>query len=465
MTKINFVENYSIVNLTGADYNPRRIDYEDLQALKLSLSKIGVVKPIITNGNTIVAGHQRTKALLQLGVSSAPVIFLQNKVNKYDEVRFNQLHNGTDLDSGDEKAVIPAIKSYGQFHWVDPDEIKGNFLGRLAAVRREICRLLTQYGAWGCSVATDDGEIIHASQYALACRITKTPLLVFVIKKSSKNEYANFLSKNYGVFDYSKLEKKTYIQTLAQMTRLRDGKKNISTLYSKYVIPSVSKNMRGLDFGSGQGDYYKNLSSKGYSIFEIELFRRVGSSNKFDIKSIQKMIDIFIYEIQNNGFFDYAVCDSVMNSVDCDLAENSILAFLNASMVLNGKLFISGRPRTVVDNFLKMRKLAAKKRVIEFLDEKGYSAIYRKGNWFYQKFHTEEQVRNMLTVNGFDINIYKNSGSSWQAVATKKIELDKKSIQDAINYEFNLPISNSDRLNRHFDVNAAISMGYNSIKK
>ena len=115
-------------------------------------------------------------------------------------------------------------------------------------------------------------------------------------------------------------------------------------------------------------------------------------------------------------------------------------------------MFVSGRPRSVVDGYMRMTKLAAKKRVVEFLDEHGYSAIYRKGHWFYQKFHTEQQFKQSLEKSGFKCLEFKNSGTSWQCVAVKKNTLSDDRYKNAISYEFNLPISKSQTINKHNDV-------------
>jgi ParB family transcriptional regulator, chromosome partitioning protein len=102
-----FYPEYPLAGLKGAEYNPRRIDAESLEALRHSLATLGIAKPIIVSDGLIVAGHQRTRALQTLGYEFAPAILLEN-VGISDEIRFNQLHNGTDFDSGDENAHVPA---------------------------------------------------------------------------------------------------------------------------------------------------------------------------------------------------------------------------------------------------------------------------------------------------------------------------------------------------------------------
>ena len=455
MANVTFNKHFDITLLKGAEYNPRKITQDDLTILQESVSKLGVVKPIIVNGNVIIAGHQRTKSLLAQGITVAPVISLDTQVNTYDEIRFNQLHNGTDLDCGDEQCKIN-LSNYkviiGDFIEIKQSDITGDLRCQYAPVRREIARLIAQYGTWGACVATQSGDVIHAAQYALACIITQQPCLVYVIADQDKDLYLHYLNKSYGVFNYEHLDKDTYIQTLAQMMRLRDGKQNKSTLYERFVLKKITKQDRLLDFGSGQGDYAARLRKAGYQILDIELFRRKGASNTFNLAAIHRMIDDFIKDYKQYGKLDAVICDSVMNSVDCEQAERAILDFLNFAIKSNGLLFISGRPRSVVDGYMRMTKLAAKKRVVEFLDEHGYSAIYRKGHWFYQKFHTEQQFKQSLEKSGFKCLEFKNSGTSWQCVAVKKNTLSDDRYKNAISYEFNLPISKSQTINKHNDV-------------
>lgn len=73
---------YPIKDLVGADYNPREIDEESLKTLRQSIKTLGIVKPIIVSGNLIVAGHQRTKALLAAGIDKAPVYLCRQILTK-----------------------------------------------------------------------------------------------------------------------------------------------------------------------------------------------------------------------------------------------------------------------------------------------------------------------------------------------------------------------------------------------
>ena len=98
--------NYDITHLRGAEYNPRFIGEDDLARLAESVRELGLVKPLIVRGDLLVAGHQRTKALRKLGITRAAVYVLPCETTVYDEVRFNQLHNGVTLAGAHVKILV-----------------------------------------------------------------------------------------------------------------------------------------------------------------------------------------------------------------------------------------------------------------------------------------------------------------------------------------------------------------------
>lgn len=455
---------YDITQLKGADYNPRHCSEQDLKILAKSIEQLGMVKPLICRKNILVAGHQRSKALRKLGISEAPVYVLGNETTIYDEVRFNQLHNGTDMDAGDEKAKLNCSIKLG-YQQVEHKHLTANFRGALAVVRTEISRLIIKYGGWGGVVATLDGEIIHCSQYALACYLTQTPITVYGVPSERKQEYQRYLNKKYGQFCYDHLPKNTYIQTFAQMNRLR-GESNLqSSLYKNFAESWIKSNPKaiGLDFGCGHGDYVKKLTKEGCNIIGVELFRRVGSSNTFDISSIQSAISAMVAKLKTSRF-DYVILDSVLNSIDCDKAEESVMTFCNAVLKENGLFFFSGRPRERIESQLKCTVNLTKggMRYVEFLDNEGYTALYRKGHWFYQKFHSEQQSEALIKKYGFSKVKHqrKTNGTSWQIIAKKSKELPLNKIIEAVTYEFNLPLSPTMTIDRYQDVINVLSKYY-----
>ena len=135
----------SIAPLKGAEYNPRHIDGEDLEALRESVTELGIVKPIIANGETIVAGHQRTRALRAVGIEEAPVYFIDEDLTTYDEVIFNQLHNGTDSDEMDAECFVEGLESATGWYQADPECVRGNHRAPGAIFRRQMQKLILKY--------------------------------------------------------------------------------------------------------------------------------------------------------------------------------------------------------------------------------------------------------------------------------------------------------------------------------
>ena len=447
---------YPIGDLEGAEYNPREISSEAIDRLCESLSKFGVVKPIIARGKTIVAGHQRTRALRKLGRFSAPVYLLDGKSTVYDEVRFNQLHNGTDLD-GDRPVFVPP----GQlgFSWVEPEDIRGDLRSSQAVVREQICALIGKYGPWGAAVATASGEVIHCHQYALSCIITAKPLLVFRIEDGLRDEFLSYSRFQYGQFSYRDTERKDFLQSFAQMMRLRNGKRTMrSILYETQVIPRLNSGEiggKGLDFGSGQGDYAKLLRSQGYDFQDVELFRRLKAKDAINVRGIHKMIDRLCADLQSGGY-DWVVCDSVFNSVNSLEAERAVATVMSAFCKSGGLVFYSGRPKLWLDKRAKATRSADKRRGIEFLDEDGFTALYRKGGWFFQKYHSPEDVAALGQSVGLEVieNVHRTE-TSWQAVGRKISQPEVETVEQAMRFEFEMMWPDGSRIGRSDDVIAA----------
>jgi hypothetical protein len=98
-----------VADLRPADYNPRKIDADSLAGLGKSVSRFGLVQPVVFNVRTgnVVGGHQRLKVVTD------------------DEIDVAQI----DVSSTDEKALNIALNS---------PKISGEFTGALEALLAEI---------------------------------------------------------------------------------------------------------------------------------------------------------------------------------------------------------------------------------------------------------------------------------------------------------------------------------------
>jgi ParB family chromosome partitioning protein len=458
-----FILDFDITNIKPAEYNPRKISDESLNLLKNSVTTLGIVKPVIVRKETIIAGHQRVKALLDIGIKNAPVYLLAENVNTYDEMMFNQLHNGADMDTGDEEVVVKPSDKLG---YVDSEVISGNKKASGAQIRQEISKMMLKYGAWGACVATQSGKVIHAAQYALCCYILNYPCRVYYIEDSKQDLYLSFLSKSYGEFNYDHIKRDPFVQTYAQPLRLsrdpKSVKENRAPTYEKKIIPWLKENpeLRYLDFGCGRGDYIRELKKAGFKACGLEFFVKKGGK-ALNIEATHLMVDDLLHYLKTNGKFDIVMADYVLNSVVSKEAESDVMNCINIFCKMGGKVLFSGHRVAEVER-KKLGKVCINKkrypRAIEFLDKENFSGSIKKGHWFFQMSHTDDQPKKLAEDHGLELIEYKKEGMMWYLEAKKIKEIPENEARLSIEREFNMPYNTEGTitLNRHKEVIDAI---------
>lgn len=468
-----FIPSYPLEAVAPADYNPRRLSDEAFETLKSSLRDLGIIRPIILAAdNTIIAGHQRTRSMKAIGITHAPAFVIEN-ANKTDEIRFNQIHNASDVEFGTQTLTVPAFddEQVGSFVHVDPASITGPTKGRGAGKRNELLRLLTRYGEFSSAVATQAGEVIIGKQYAASCAIIGMPLLTYVLPDHLRELALSYFAESYGVFSYDHLPRTTWGQTLAQMHRLRTGRQtaNLSTLYEYVVIPRLQREDRILDFGAGQKDYVKMLRRRGHDIIAYEPYFRF--ENRIDVTQVHRDIDRLCEELRTRGRFDVVICDSVLNSVDSLQAQEDVLVSLAALCRPGGTVYYSGRslPASNYADDQLLTFTASAKRTTHFFDADGFTAIYSRGVWRYQKMHSYEEVVRMSTdVFGPGFTLFDNDGReieqkeyevdplkysfTWKVATRKRKDLPQGRSKESLAREFNMPLPGNTSYGRSDDI-------------
>jgi len=96
------IVNKKIEELIPSPYNPRQATEKEYNDLKASLTKFGVVDPIIVNKRNqhIVGGHLRIKVLKDMGTTEVPVFYvdLDDEAEKELNYRLNGNHGSFDFD-------------------------------------------------------------------------------------------------------------------------------------------------------------------------------------------------------------------------------------------------------------------------------------------------------------------------------------------------------------------------------
>lgn len=355
----------------------------------------------------------------------------------------------------------------------DGDAEKGKFIEldnkdftaikNTATVVKEICGLTLKYGNV-LSAVICKGDVILGGDYVKACKVLDLKVNAYVCDDSMHDDLLHYFGEDYGEYSYDHIKRDTYVQGLAQLYRsvsCDDGKHaQRSTLYVRHVIPYLKGHASAktvLDFGCGKGDYIRHLKKMGYEALGVEFFNNNGKA--IDVSKGNRMIDALVKHLQERRQFDVVVCDSVLNSVDSMKAERSVIDFLN--LMASDRLFISGRPLDSVTRMMKCKKDASNAwRAVEFLDADNFSANYRSGKWYFQHYHSKEQIKKSLEESGFEIVKldWEKWGSSWQCEAVKTRELPLQRYIDAIDFEFDLPLPNGRSYKRNGDVKKALDL-------
>jgi ParB/RepB/Spo0J family partition protein len=111
------LEKIKIEKLEPATYNPRQISTKQYKDLKESITKFGIVDPLIVNKNsyTIVGGHQRYKICKELGYKEIGCIILDLNTEQERElnIRLNKNTGEFDMDILANEFDIEELKDWG----------------------------------------------------------------------------------------------------------------------------------------------------------------------------------------------------------------------------------------------------------------------------------------------------------------------------------------------------------------
>lgn len=460
------VEWWSVEDIHPAPYNPRKIEDERIEELKESITKVGFVIPVLINrsNSTIVAGHQRTKTAKLLGIDTVPAVVIDD-IDLSDEMRFNQIHNGIDLSLDNRPKLLNLDYPLEEFVEIPQSEFEQK-KARAASVK-EICSLMLKYGnCLSCIVCK--GEVLYGAEYLKACQILKYPVRTYIAKDEKYKDIRYYMNQSYGEFSYDHLEKHTYVQGLAQKFRDPTGtagpnNKNKSWLHVRWLIPYLKKQPKGktvLDFGSGKGSYIPVVNRLGYPCIGMEFYNNNGG--QINSKMGNQMIDNLIATLKTQGLFDVVICCAVLNSVDSLEAEDAVMTCVN--MFSKDKVFFSGRSKSYVDIAVNGNRDGTTRTLLNFLDKDGFTAAYRRGQWFFQKLHTEQQIRDLAEKHGIKILKleYSKSESGWFAYGQKVANLPMEQYKKAIDFEFQLVLPGNKRYNRNNEVWDVIQQIYNN---
>ena len=449
---INFEEHVPINNIRESEYNPRVITPEALISLKESLQRFGMVKPLIVNSknNTIVAGHQRKKAALSIGMTDLPCIWV-NAPNLQDEIHFNLLHNS--IETSQNKVRLEECK-IGSYHYCPPDKIKIEGEFKKALICSEITGLISRYGEWGSVVTDSEGVVLLNAEYAYCAKKMGYGILVYAIRTEDVEDFLRYINFEYGKYNFDNLGIKTYHQFKAQLHRRNSNdNKNVKTskLYEKYLIPNLQKNDHIIDIGAGRMAYMKLVKSMGYDIHAYEPSLMTKGANHLDLKGIIAYILDAEKAVKNRGLFNKVILEFVINSVVDDEFEKAVLILCNACTSADGSLFTCTRNLEQLKLMFEQKKNLSSTNNISLrcLDEKNYTLSISNGIAFKQKFHTQESYVALLEQFYDDVQVFACKRAAIYCVCRQPKQLPIDMYKEYLEKELNIEYPGGFKHNKH----------------
>ena len=447
---INFVERVPINDIHESEYNPRVITPEALDALQESLQRFGVVKPLIVNiaNNTIVAGHQRKKAALSIGMKDLPCVWI-SAPNAQDEIHFNMLHNSIETS---QNTVRTEEFKIGEYCYCPSDEIKVENEPQNILICSEITRLLSKYGEWGSVVTDGNGVVLLNAEYAYCAKKMGYGVLVYAIPNEDVEEFLRYLNIEYGKYNFDNIKVETYHQFKAQLRRRStDGRRqNISNLYEKYLIPNLQKTDHIIDVGAGRMMYMKYVKSMGYDIHAYEPSLMTQGANHLDMKGIIANILDAEQAVNRRGLFNWVVLEFVINSIVDDEFEKAVLTLCNACTAANGTLLTCTRNlANVKRSFNQKERTAGKSTTFYCLDEKNYSLRISDGIAFKQKFHTRESYVALLEQFYEDVQVIACPVHAIYCVCKRPKQFSQAYYEEYLEKELNIEYPGGFKHNKH----------------
>lgn len=356
-----------IDQLIPASYNPRAVDPERLELVKLSIRKLGWLLPVFaTEAGELLSGHQRTHVARLLGYTHVPCVRTPNMdadTRKAINILFNRSTNDMDVDSVtmDLKAELLKVRPHDLAKDV-PDKIDhypclegkmesiAPYLraneGRWIEYSRNVAGSLYGHGILMPIVVDPDGKVINGigRLQLLAEKRIETALFVHVSHEEASLASAclNLLSMDFNIEKfYADLLR---YNSFRRSRRVRNelGRGFIFALGLKGTAqfdPDHAPHARAwikrfgasiVDFGAGHLHETNILRAMGVRVSAFEPFR-LGANESIDKAESLRVVDAFLADVAAGVPYSSVFISSVLNSVPF-MEDRKVIATICAAL-------------------------------------------------------------------------------------------------------------------------------------
>lgn len=488
-----------INSISPSTYNPREADPERLKYIEYSIKKLGFLLPLYVCEKTgeILSGHQRHYVSQKIGLKRVPVEFVKPmnlERRKAYNIAFNRGTNDLQRYETSE-TVKEKIKSYDLANLLaeTPDvtdyypclntiKVNGKELAKVNIKNnnkysKNLARTISQVAGYMPVVITKDLKVVNGIGrlfHQLEKGITEIDCVV-IPDDRAKLAYVmlNLVSMDFNLHEkykddlrYNSFRRavtsrkgglgKGFLVGAFGNKRSVDFKemkgKTLQTWVAKYGCDIV-------DFGAGRFSDTNILKAAGVNVYPFEPFICKERSNEIDrVKSVENIRE-FLKAVASGREFSSIFVSSVLNSVPffndrlhittiCAAlcSKNTLLTLwvmnVNASALQNITTDVISESNANLNHF----KLDYEENVIlgSFQDKPKV-----------QKFHTKKEIYDLLKNNFNDIKTVRYSDN--YLVEAKQAKVNIERLRLALEFEFNLPYPDGEKMNLVDEAKAAFS--------
>lgn len=456
-----FFPEYPVNRLRGAPYNPRRLDDESFTRLQASLGRYGIVKPVIANGDgTLVAGNQRHRTAVTLGMTTIPAVILQRKVSSHHEIYFNLAHNAVEHSGG--HVTVPPHPEPG---WVTIpwEHVTVHNHDRIVPVTTT-GKLIARYGAYGSIVASTNGTVVANLDYAHAATRVQVPVLVRYVTEEHATELRDILQQQFGVYDQTVVAEqwKAWAIQPTRAAERDDARQQFrkSPVWEHHVIPRLQQNpkLRVLDLGAGKLAYTNRLRKQGYHVIPYEPYMTKPGTKEgertFDMRAIVTQQHVIRQDIEQHGLYDIVVLDNVINAATNEQWHTWITATANALVHPDGIVAWSipngTNAKDLANSTSTGGRSATTTRTSVFWTPDDYTIAIRWGQFITMKYHTPTSIHTHLRKFFTRTTIPTSpKNPSIHGTCQGPRQLTPEQLHETLTNELNPPYPNGYRHNHH----------------
>ena len=490
------IELVDVANVRADESNPRTPDEFRLNLVRLSLSKLGWVLPMVTDGSgMILSGHQRFGRALELGFKKVPIIRLDvtnvaaiqrlnltcnratNDMVRHESSftikesliaslpRIEEFAAGVpDVDVTSE-AAFPCV--FSSKSWSVADLVAKNgglFHNHLLDSARSLKKNKLEFPI----VTTSSGAVVNGIGRLELAAVNERDVVDCVVIPDAMHDFArdllNLVTMDFNVQDAYKdvLRYNSFRRNLGtkpclgvaftvKMTKagLKSGDSAIDeTTDPESAMASAWRKMHGMrviDFGAGKRQDVGILKRIGVDAVPFEPYPLKEASDLIDVDLSRELAREFLRELEKGGF-DHVFTNSILNSVPYVEDRRHVVRILSALCAKGASLIATA----VSVNSARFRRAD------------GTSGTVQNGTTFridyepnmtmnlgtlpkVQKFHEPAEFYDLFRECFRYVNVY-SQGELVVADCKRPEPVDFDLLRKALEFEFDLPYPDGSRM-------------------